>query len=88
MRQSVFIVLICLTVIVIAIQNTHSVPLIIANNIIKIPIAAIIVLAFTTGVVTGIVLLGKKITAHKTEIKELKRKIVFLETPDSYNKQH
>lgn len=88
MRQSVFIVLICLTVIAIAIQNTLSVPLNIANSIINIPVAAIIVLVFTTGAVAGILLLSKKITLHKSQIKELKRKIVFLETPDSFNKQH
>lgn len=88
MRQSVFIVLICLTVIAIAIQNGLSVPLNIAKSIINIPVAAIIVLAFTTGVIVGILLLSKKTTEYKTLVKDLKRKIVFLETPDSFNKQH
>jgi uncharacterized integral membrane protein len=87
MLQRVFVVLICLIVLAIACFNSFSIPLNLANNTISVPLTAVIIIAFTFGVAVGYVLLYENITAHKTHIKELKRKIVFLETPDTHRKQ-
>ena len=87
MRQTVLVVLVCLTVVVLALQNTISIPLHLLNTSRNVSLTFIIAFAFTAGCFTVFILLNNQKSTDKTRIKELKRKIVFLETPDSYNKQ-
>ncbi len=86
MRQRVFALLISLTVVLFAFKNTQNVSAFFTSNALQLSLAVIVLAAFVGGALAGILFFQHKRSSAELMVKQLRRKIVFLKTPDPNKK--
>lgn len=86
MRQRVFALLISLCAVLFAFKNTQNVGAFFTSNAVQLSLAVIVLASFVGGALAGILLFHHKRIAAELMVKQLRRKIVFLETPDLIKK--
>ena len=81
MRQTIIAVIIAVLAVIFALQNATVSKLTLYFWEVNLSLALIIILTLVLGIATGMLLMMKRILRDKRTISELKKKIVFLETP-------
>lgn len=81
MRQTIIAVIIAVLAVIFALQNSQDAILTIYFWQVNLSLALLIILTLVVGIAVGMLLLVKRILNDKGTISELKKKIVFLESP-------
>ncbi len=81
MRQTIAAVIVAIVAVVFALQNSQETVLTLFLWKVNLSLALLILSALLSGIAIGMLLLTKRIRKDKSTISELKKKIVFLETP-------